>query len=122
MRSATGVAAANSNLQKAQDALGVLGDVNQRIRAAQEAVEEAQLNYNYCFVKAPFDGYVTNLNIPMGGFQAIRAMVAGLPNVEETLNWVRLHQRFRVRIIFIPSDAGHPYRMGQTAVVTVRGE
>jgi multidrug resistance efflux pump len=56
------VAAANSDLQKAQDGLGVLGNVNQRIRAAQDAVDDAQLNYNYCFVKAPFDGYVTNLS------------------------------------------------------------
>jgi len=176
------VAAANSDLQKAQDALGVLGDVNQRIRAAQDAVNDAQLNYNYCFVKAPFDGYVTNLNIAAGQYanigqpvlimvddrnwyvlayfredllnrirpgmhadvallsypdqdfqgrvegigwgvsQANSASVAGLPNVEETLNWVRLNQRFPVRILLKPSDANHPYRMGQTAVVTVRGE
>jgi len=62
------VAAANSDLQKAQDALGVLGNVNQRIRAAQDAVDDAQLNYNYCFVKAPFDGDVTNLNISVGQY------------------------------------------------------
>jgi multidrug resistance efflux pump len=155
-----GVAAASSDLRKAQDALGVLGDVNQRIRAAQEAVEDAQLNYNYCFVKAPFDGYVTNLNISQGQYanigQPILVLVdsrnwyvlayfredlldrirpgmradvsllsypvAGLPNVEETLNWVRLNQRFPVRIVLKPGDANHPFRMGQTAVVTVRGE
>src|SRR5215472_7504103 len=177
-----GVAAANSDLQKAQDALGVLGDVNQRVRAAQEAVEEAQLNYNYCFVKAPFDGYVTNLNIAEGQYanigqpililvddrnwyvlayfredlldrirpgmradvsllsypgqefrgevqgigwgvvQVNDASVGGLPRVEETLNWVRLNQRFPVRILLKPADGNHPFRMGQTAVVTVRGE
>jgi multidrug efflux system membrane fusion protein len=177
-----GVAAANSDLQKAQDSLGVLGDVNQRIRAAQEAVDEAHLNYNYTFVKAPFDGYVTNLNISEGQYantgqpililvddrnwyvlayfredllerirpgmrvdvsllsypgqdfrgevegvgwgvsQANSASAAGLPNVQETLNWVRLNQRFPVRILLKPADASHPYRMGQTAVVTVRGE
>ena len=49
----------------------MLGDVNQRIRAAQEAVEDAQLNYNYCFVKARFDGYVTNLNISQGQYANI---------------------------------------------------
>jgi multidrug resistance efflux pump len=177
-----GVAAATSDLQKAQDALGVLGDVNQRIRAAQEAIEDAQLNYDYCFVRAPFDGYVTNLNIAEGQyanvgqpvltliddrnwyvlayfredlldrirpgmlvdvsllsypgklfqgqvegigwglFQANGATVAGLPNVEETLNWVRLNQRFPVRISLKRADAKHPFRMGQTAVVTIRGE
>jgi len=177
-----GVAAASSDLQKAQDALGMLGDVNQRIRAAQEAIDDAQLNYNYCFVRAPFDGYVTNLNISEGQyanigqpvltliddrnwyvlayfredlldriqpgmfadvsllsypgarfegevqgigwglFQSNGATVAGLPNVEETLNWVRLNQRFPVRIRLKRADARHPFRMGQTAVVTVRGE
>jgi len=176
-----GVAAATSDLQKAQDALGVLGDVNQRIRAAQEAIEDAQLNYDYCFVRAPFDGYVTNLNIAEGQYanvgqpvltliddrnwyvlayfredllgrigpgmradvsllsypgklfdgevegigwglyQANGATVGGLPNVEETLNWVRLNQRFPVRINLKQADANHPFRMGQTAVVTVRG-
>jgi multidrug resistance efflux pump len=176
------VASAVSELQKAQDALGILGDTNQRVRAAQEEIEDALLNYNYCFVRAPFDGYVTNLNISEGQyanigqpvltlvddrhwyvlayfredlldrihpgmpadisllsypgkrfrgkvegigwglFQENGATVAGLPNVEETLNWVRLNQRFPVRIILERSDSSHPYRMGQTAVVTIRGE
>jgi multidrug efflux system membrane fusion protein len=176
------VASASSELQKAQDELGIMGDVNQRLRAAQEAIEDAQLNYDYCFVRAPFDGYVTNLNISEGQyantgqpvltlvdgrewyvlayfredlldrirpnmtaevsllsypgqrfqgevegigwglFQENGATVGGLPNVEETLNWVRLNQRFPVRILLKASDAAHPFRMGQTAVVTIRGE
>jgi membrane fusion protein, multidrug efflux system len=176
-----GVAAATSELQKAQDDLGMMGDVNQRIRAAEEEIEDAQLNYNYCFVRSPFDGYVTNLNISEGQFasagqpivtlvddrkwyvlayfnedlldrirpgmrvdiallsypgkqfqgevqgigwglfQSNGASVGGLPNVEETLNWVRLDQRFPVRIVLGRPDLRHPFRMGQTAVVTVRG-
>src|SRR5262249_9616425 len=158
------------------------GDVNQRVRAAQEEIEDAQLNYDYCFVRAPFDGYVTNLNISEGQyanigqpvltvvddrnwyvlayfredlldrirpgmtadislvsypaqrfrgevqgigwglFQQNGATVAGLPNVEETLNWVRLNQRFPVRIILKGADGAHPFRIGQTAIVTIRGE
>jgi membrane fusion protein, multidrug efflux system len=177
-----GVASAASELQKAQDALGIVGDVNQRMRAAQEEIEDAQLNYDYCSVRAPFDGYVTNLNISEGQyanagqpvltlvddrnwyvlayfrenlldrirpgmradvsllsypgqrfhgkvqgigwglFQQNGATVGGLPNVEETLNWVRLNQRFPVRIVLERADDGHPFRMGQTAVVTIRGE
>jgi membrane fusion protein, multidrug efflux system len=177
-----GVATAAAELQKAQDALGILSDVNQRILAAQEEIEDAQLNYDYCFVQAPFDGYVTNLNISEGQFantgepiltlvddrnwyvlayfredlldrirpgmaadvsllsypgkrfqgevqgigwglfQQNGATVSGLPNVEETLNWVRLNQRFPVRILLKRADADHPFRMGQTAVVTVRGQ
>jgi membrane fusion protein, multidrug efflux system len=177
-----GVVSASSELHKAQDALGMLGDVNQRMRAAQEAIEDAQLNSDYCSVRAPFDGYVTNLNISEGQyanmgqpvvtlvddrnwyvlayfredlldrirpgmradvsllsypgkrfqgavegigwglFQQNGATVGGLPNVEETLNWVRLNQRFPVRIRLKRGDSAHPFRMGQTAVVTIRGE
>jgi membrane fusion protein, multidrug efflux system len=177
-----GVLSAASELEKAKDALGILGDVNQRIRAAQEAIEDAQLNYDYCFVRAPFDGYVTNLNISEGQyanagepvltlvddrnwyvlayfredlldrirpgmpaevsllsypgkrfhgavqgigwglFQENGATVGGLPNVEETLNWVRLNQRFPVRILLQRGGNDTPFRMGQTAVVTIRGD
>ena len=152
------------------------------MRAAQEEIEDAQLNYDYCFVRAPLDGYVTNLNISAGQyanmgqpvltlvdnrnwyvlayfredlldrirpgmraqvsllsypdtrfqgevegigwglFQENGATVGGLPNVEETLNWVRLNQRFPVRILLKGGDAAHPFRMGQTAVVTIKGE
>ncbi len=176
------VVSASSELRKAQDALGMLGDVNQRLRAAQEGIDDAQLNAEYCSVRAPFDGYVTNLNISEGQyanvgqpvltlvddrnwyvlayfredlldrirpgmradvallsypgrrfqgevqgigwglFRANGATVSGLPNVEETLNWVRLNQRFPVRIVLNRGDKDHPFRMGQTAVVTIRSE
>jgi multidrug resistance efflux pump len=176
------VLSATSDLHKAQDALGMIGGVNQHIRAAQEAIEDAQLNSDYCTVRAPFDGYVTNLNISEGQyanagqpvlvliddrnwyvlayfredlldrirpgmpadvsllsypgerfhgevqgigwgvFQQNGATVSGLPNVEDTLNWVRLNQRFPVRILLRRDDDGHPFRMGQTAVVTIRGK
>jgi multidrug resistance efflux pump len=177
-----GVLSAASELEKARDTLGILEDVNQRERAAREAIEDAQLNYDYCFVRAPLDGYVTNLNfaegqyanagqpvltlvddrkwfvlayfredlldrirpgmradvsllsypgrrfngdvqgIGWGLFQQNGATVAGLPNVEETLNWVRLNQRFPVRIVLKRNHGDPPFRMGQTAVVTIRGE
>ena len=176
------VVSASAELRKAQDALGMLGDVNQRLRAAQEAIEDAQLNSDYCSVRAPFDGYVTNLNISEGQYANVGqpvlmlvddrnwyvlayfredlldrirpgmradvsllsypgrrfqgevqgigwglfrengATVSGLPNVEETLNWVRLNQRFPVRIVLKRGDPDHPFRMGQTAVVTIRGK
>ncbi|MDG2050843.1 MAG: efflux RND transporter periplasmic adaptor subunit [Myxococcota bacterium] len=47
--------------------------------------------------------------------------VRGLPDVEPSLNWVRLAQRFPVRIILEPPDYNQPYRMGNTAVVTIKG-
>ncbi len=46
--------------------------------------------------------------------------VGVLPSVAPTLNWVRLAQRMPVRIRLEPPNAARPYRMGMTAVVTLR--
>src|SRR6202011_5745382 len=62
---------AKSEPEKAEDPLRVLHNANQRLRAASEAVEDAQLNYDYCFVRAPFDGYITNLNLAEGQYANI---------------------------------------------------
>ena len=42
-----------------------------------------------------------------------------LPDVSPTINWVRLAQRFPVRIDLPTEDALHPFRIGQTAVVEI---
>jgi len=42
-----------------------------------------------------------------------------LPTVSPTLDWVRLAQRFPVRIVMDPSQEKHPYRMGATATAIV---
>jgi multidrug efflux system membrane fusion protein len=44
-----------------------------------------------------------------------------LPPVQPALNWVRLAQRFPVRVRLIEPPADLPLRIGQTAVVTVLG-
>jgi multidrug resistance efflux pump len=54
-------------------------------------------------------------------FQENGATIAGLPNVAPTLNWVRLAQRFPVRITLEDRDPRFPFRMGATAVVTIDG-
>jgi len=54
-------------------------------------------------------------------YQQNGATVEGLPQIDPTLNWVRLAQRFPVRIVLDDRDANFPFRMGQTAVVTVQG-
>ena len=178
---AADVAQARAEVARQRDLLGQLGDVNARRLAALAAVEDAKLNVDYCFVRAPFDAWVTNLNIAVGQYanqgqdvfaliddrqwfvmanfresflNSIRpgmpvdiylisyprrrfagrvqglgwglyqqngATVGVLPSIEPTLNWVRLAQRFPVRIALEERDPEHPFRMGQTAVVTVRG-
>jgi multidrug resistance efflux pump len=54
-------------------------------------------------------------------YQENGATIDGLPAVEPTLNWVRLSQRFPVRIIVEDRDPDRPLRMGATAVVTIQG-
>ena len=175
------VEAARSDVRKARNQLGQFGDINARRKAAEAAVYDAKLNVGYCSVRAPFNGYVTNLNIAVGQyanegrqvvsliddrkwyvianfretflshiqpgmkadvfvlaypnkrfrgrvqgvgwalFQSNGATVEGLPQVEETLNWVRLSQRFPVRIVLEDRDKKFPFRMGATAVVTIQG-
>ncbi len=172
---------ARSEVARATNELGKYGDINARRKAAEAAAYKARLNIEYCYVHAPFDGYVTNLNIAVGqyanegrqvvslvddrkwyvmanfretflahirpgmhaevfllGYPNVRfqgrvegvgwalfqdngASIEGLPRVEPTLNWVRLAQRFPVRITLEDRDARYPFRMGETAVVTIKG-
>jgi membrane fusion protein, multidrug efflux system len=167
--------------ERAEKLLAQFGDLNARLEAARAAVRGAALDVEYCSVRAPFDAYVTNLNIAVGQYarageqvfalvdnrswyvmanfretyldvikpgleadvyllsypnrrfrgvvQGIGwavhpsdgASVDGLASVERTLDWVRLAQRFPVRILLEPPDVTHPYRMGTTAVVTITG-
>jgi len=43
-------------------------------------------------------------------------------SLQETLNWVRLSQRFPVRIVLEGGGAAFPFRMVATAVVTIKGD
>ena len=175
------VQAAHSDVSKAQNQLGQYGDINALRKAAEAAVYDAKLNVGYCYVRAPFNGWVTNLNIAVGQYanegrevvslvddrkwyvianfretfishirpgmtaevfilaypnqrfrgrvqgvgwalyQQNGASVEGLPQVEATLNWVRLSQRFPVRIVLEDRDPKFPFKMGYTAVVTIQG-
>jgi len=176
-----GVRNSESEVKRAERQLGQLGDVNARLKAAEAEVAQARLNVAYCSLHAPFDGYVTNLNIAVGqyaneGLQVLSlvddrtwyvlanfrenflphikpgmtadvfllsypnrrfrgrvqgvgwalyqqngATVDGLPSIEPTLNWVRLSQRFPVRVVLEERNPDHPFRMGVTAVVTIQG-
>jgi membrane fusion protein, multidrug efflux system len=176
------VDSARSEVAKAQNELGQFGSVNARRKAAEALLYDANLNVQYCYVRAPFDGYVTNLNIAVGQYanegrevvslvdnrtwyvlanfrenflghirpnmtaelyllsypnkrfhgrvqgvgwalyQGNGASVQGLPQVDETLNWVRLSQRFPVRIVLEDPEPASPFRMGTTAVVTIKGD
>src|SRR6266446_4802870 len=166
---------------RAEDLLAQVGDFNARVEAAKATMRTAELDVGYCQVRAPFDAYVTNLNIAVGEYaregqrvfalvddrawyvlanfsetympsikpgmeadvylvtypqRSFRGTVQGigwanrpddgetvgvLPDVRRTLNWVRLANRFQVRVRLDDRDPEHPFRMGTTAVVTIRG-
>jgi multidrug resistance efflux pump len=46
--------------------LGALGESNPQLRAALAAFRNAELNLEFAQVRAPVDGYVTNLNLRLG--------------------------------------------------------
>ena len=178
---AVGIDQAREDRSRAQALLAQYADRNARLAAAEAAVESAELDVGYCRVRAPFDAYVTNLNIAVGEYarqsqqvfalvddrawyvianfretyvdvikpgmiaevflmsypnRRFRGVVQGigwanypeenptvgvLPNVPRTLNWVRLASRFPVRILLQDRDPERPFRMGATAVVTIKG-
>jgi multidrug resistance efflux pump len=53
-------------LAQSRAKLGELGENNAQLRAALAAVKQAQLNLDFTQVRAPVDGYVTNLNLRKG--------------------------------------------------------
>jgi multidrug resistance efflux pump len=171
----------HDDIERATNLLTEYGNLNAREQAARARVTAAQLNVDYCRVTAPFDGFVTNLNISEGEYAAeghqifafvdarqwyvignfretflrhvrpgmraeiylldypgrrLRGEVQGigwavqerdgpgsglLPPVEPTLNWVRLAQRFPVRVRIVDPPPEIPLRIGQTASVTILG-
>lgn len=180
--SVSAVERARFELDQTKMDLGEVDGINARRKAAEANLIEAELNLEYCRVRAPFDGYVTNLNIAVGAYanrgehvfalvdsrewyvmanfrevflenikpgmraevylmsypgrvfegevqgigwalwQRNGSTVGILPDVEPSLNWVRLAQRFPVRVVLEPPDPDYPYRMGSTAVVTIKGD
>ena len=57
---------AQAGLAEAQAKLGALGDANAQIRQAQAALNQAKLNLEFTQVRAPANGYVTNLHLRIG--------------------------------------------------------
>lgn len=75
-----------ANLAEAKANLGAAGDANASIRAARADLRQAELNLEFTQVRAPVDGYVTNLNLRLGS-QAIENQAA-LALVDVNSFWV----------------------------------
>jgi multidrug resistance efflux pump len=99
---------AQANLAKAEANLGAPGERNAQLRLAKAEVREAELNLEFTQVRAPVDGYVTNLNLRLGSQAVENQPVLALVDVNSF--WI--HGFFRENYI-------EDIRRGDRAVVTL---
>ncbi|MDT4290845.1 biotin/lipoyl-binding protein [Methylomonas sp. MO1] len=69
---------AKSDSRRAVSLIAQVGDVNARIEAARALVTAAELDLEYCYVRAPFNAYVTNLNTREGEYAKAGAQMFAL--------------------------------------------
>lgn len=69
---------AQSQLAQQERLLAQQGDVNGRLETARARLRLAGLNVEYCSVRAPFKGLVTNLNISLGDYAHVGERVFAL--------------------------------------------
>jgi membrane fusion protein, multidrug efflux system len=78
------LAQARAELSRQKSLLGQVDDVNAYLKVAEAAVHSAELNLNYCRVRSPFKGRVTNLNISQGEYAKASTQVFALV---DTRHW-----------------------------------
>ena len=102
------LAQSEAALAKARANLGAPGDDNASIREAQATLRQAELDFEFTRIKAPVDGYVTNLNLRIGS-QAVTNQPA-LALVDINSYWV--HGFFKENSI-------EDIREGNKAIITL---
>jgi multidrug resistance efflux pump len=102
------LAQSEATLAKAKADRGTEGDANASIRAAKAAMEQAELNLEFTEVRAPVNGYVTNLNLRIGSHAVANQPALAL--VDTNSYWI--HGFFRENTI-------EDIRPGNTAIVTL---
>ena len=80
------LAEAEADLAQAEANLGAIGDANPQLRASLAALRQAELDLEFTEVRAPVDGYVTNLDLRLGS-QAVSDHAA-LALVDVSSYWV----------------------------------
>ncbi len=111
------IAEAKSESSRAVSLIAQVGKVNARIEAAKAVVTAAELDVEYCVVRAPFNAYVTNLNIREGEYAKAGMQLFALvddrhwyaiANFKETyLNSIHPGQEAEVFLVAYP---GNRYR------------
>ncbi|MGA8240018.1 MAG: HlyD family secretion protein [Desulfobacterales bacterium] len=86
LQSESNLLKAKAGLAQAQATLGALGDLNPQFRQAQSALQLAQLNLEFTQVRAPTNGYVTNLRLRIGSH--VVANQPSLALVDTASYWV----------------------------------
>ena len=99
---------AEADLAKAKANRGATGAQNAQLRAAKATVETAELDLEFTKVRAPVDGYVTNLNLRLGSQATANQPALALVDVNSF--WV--HGFFRETFV-------GDIRPGDEAVVTL---
>ena len=99
---------AMADLAKARANRGAIGEQNAQLRAAKAAVEQAALDLEFTKVRAPVDGYVTNLNLRSGSQGVANQPALALVDVNSF--WI--HGFFRETFV-------GDIRPGDNAVVTL---
>jgi multidrug efflux system membrane fusion protein len=69
---------AKSDSRRAASLIAQAGPVNARIETARAMVTAAELELEYCYIRAPFNAYVTNLNIRAGEYAKAGAQTFAL--------------------------------------------
>ncbi len=95
-------------MAKAKANLGAPGDANASIREARAAVRKAELNLEFTQVRAPVDGYITNLNLRVSSQAVANQPVLALVDINSY--WI--HGFFRETTI-----AG--IQRGDKAIITL---
>ena len=72
---------AEANLAEAKASRGAAGDENPQIRAALASLKQAELNLEFTTVRAPVDGYITNLALRKGSQMVANQPVLALVDV-----------------------------------------
>ncbi len=62
------LSSSQADLDQTKASLGEPGDANVRIREAMVELEQARLNLSWTAINAPFDGFITNLDVNEGAF------------------------------------------------------
>ena len=102
------VASSQAHLDQARASLGEPGDANVRIREAIVQLKDAQLYLGWTSMYAPFDGYITNLDVNEGQFAAPGHPIAAFVDSSS----------FRVDGYFQESKLKHITR-GDRAIITL---